>query len=56
MSRRLDAMYQRAFQNAFMRLYEQGVSEGAAIALAESEAQEALDRYCNDKLEERKTQ
>lgn len=54
MNRRLERMYQRAFQAAFLRLRDQGVSEDTAIALAESEAQEGLDRYCDDKLEERK--
>ena len=50
----MQAMYQRAFQAAFLRLTGQGVSEDTAIALAESEAQGALDRYCDDKLHERK--
>lgn len=50
----MQAMYDRAFEAAFLRLREQGVSEDSAIALAESEAQEGLDRYCDDKLEERK--
>ena len=54
MSRRLQAMYQRAFQAAYLRLRAEGVSEGSAIALAESEAQEGLDRYCDEKIHERK--
>ena len=54
MSRRLDAMYQRAFQAAYLRLRAEGVSEDSAIGLAESEAQEGLDRYCDDKIHERK--
>ena len=54
MSRRLQAMYQRAFQAAYLRLRAEGVSEECAIDLAESEAQESLDHYCDDKIHERK--
>ena len=57
MSRRLQAMYQRsqrAFQAAYLRLRAEGVSEDSAIGLAESEAQEAQDRYCDEKIHERK--
>lgn len=54
MSRRLDAMYRRAFERAFLEYRANGLSEGRAIELAERDAQEGLDRYVDEKLEERK--
>ncbi len=54
MNRRLEAMRRRAFEAAFLRLRSEGLSEDAAIDLAEREAEDGLQRYCDDKLEERK--
>lgn len=45
-------MWKRAFERAFLRLRSEGVSEDSAIALAESEANDGLDRYWDDKIEE----
>ena len=54
MNRRLAAMWQRAFDAAFLRYREMGLSEDTAIDLAERDAQIGLDQYWDDKLEERK--
>lgn len=54
MSRRLQAMYKRAFEAAFLKFTMWGASEGEAIELAEREAQEGLDRYCDEEMDERR--
>ncbi len=54
MSRRLDAMYRRAFERAFLEYRSNGASEEVALALAEQDAQEQQDRYVDDKIEEQK--
>lgn len=55
-SRRLNAMYNRAFERAFLEYRSQGLSESWAIDLAERDAQDGLDRYCDDRLEEFKSE
>lgn len=54
MNRRMAAMWQRCFDRAFLEYMNQGLSEDRAIDLAERDADIGLDRYCDDKLEERK--
>lgn len=54
MSRRWDAMYRRAFEDAFLRYRGEGVGEDEAIVLAEARVADELYRYCDDRLEEMK--
>lgn len=54
MSKRLYAIYRRAFDRAFLEYRSLGVSEDRAIELAEHDAQIGLDRYVDEKIEERK--
>ena len=50
--RRLAAMWRRAFDHAFLVYRGQGVHEENAIVMAENDADAALDRYCDDMLDE----
>jgi len=52
---RLTAMWQRAFDAAFLRYRAAGLSEDTSIDLAEREAEEQLQKYCDDKYEEQRT-
>jgi hypothetical protein len=51
-----ERMWQRAFERRFLELRRQGIGEDLAIAIAEREANDAQDRYIDDKLAERKEQ
>lgn len=54
MNRRLQAMWQRAFDRAFLEYRQLGLSEDRAIELAEHDADIGLDHYCDAKMDEQK--
>ena len=56
MNRHLAALWQRVFDDAFLAYCARGAGEDLAIALAERDADFGLDRYCDDKFEDRRTQ
>lgn len=53
-ARHLAAIWKRSFERFFQEYMQQGCGEDLAIALAERDAQEAEDRYVDEKLSERK--
>ena len=56
MKRHLMMIWQRIFEQQFLNYRRIGCSEDIAIALAERDAEFGLDRYCDDKFEEQRTQ
>jgi hypothetical protein len=52
MNKRHAAMWQRAFERAFLDYRAAGYTEDQAIDLAERAADIGLDRYCDDEWEE----
>ena len=51
---RLHRMWQRSFDHWFLQYRERGSSEEWAIKLAEEKATDEMDRYVDEKIEERK--